>query len=103
MPDLALIRLNLAKVLLESVIARMASIPRARFPDAFRQARGGGLATAFAPLMISLDDGVTREALIAHAERVYQARSLSIELHQERLLQPQARFPLSEYGITVSR
>ena len=83
----------------------MASIPRARFPDAFRQARGGGLATAFAPLMISLDDGVTREALIAHAvaERVYQARSLSIELHQERLLQPQARFPLSEYGTTVSR
>ena len=82
----------------------MASIPRARFPDAFRQARGRGLATAFAPLMISLDDGVTREALIAHAGRVYQARSLSIELiHQERLLQPQARFPLSEYGITVSR
>ena len=81
----------------------MASIPHARFPDAFRQARGGGLATAFAPLMISLDDGVTREALMAHAERVYQARSLSIELHQERLLQPRARFPLSEHVPSLCR
>ena len=100
---LTLIRLNLVKVPWNQFHTRMASIPHARFPDAFRQARGGGLATAFAPLMISLDDGVTREALMAHAERVYQARSLSIELHQERLLQPRARFPLSEHGITVSR
>ena len=77
--------------------------PTLAFQICVFQAREGGLATAFAPLMISLDDGVTREALIAHAGRVYQARSLSIELHQERLLQPQARFPLSEHGITVSR
>ena len=88
---LTLIRLNLVKVPWNQFHTRMASIPHARFPDAFRQARGGGLATAFAPLMISLDDGVTREALMAHAERVYQAHARP-EIY---LRSTSARFPLS--------